>query len=101
MSATELVQIIRDPDRLFPSPVRAAGHLHSTNPCFCTNLLGTANPVRKGTLVLMRPGFGDFEVFEGQPAGLPRDIYVRAGAGARMIDIRNALGWLVTATHGF
>jgi FAD/FMN-containing dehydrogenase len=87
----DLVAIVPDPVRC-PSPVRAAGHLHSTNPCFATNAIGTETPTPKGTLVLMRPNFSRVEVFtEPAAGGGAPDVYVRAGAGARMIDIRNAL----------
>jgi hypothetical protein len=80
----DLVAIVRGTSE-FPSPVRAVGHLHSTNPCFSTNVLGVADMAR-GTLVQMRPGFTRIEVVESGG-----EVLVRAGGGAQLIDVRNAL----------
>ena len=67
----ELQAIVTDAGR-HPSPLRAAGSLHSLTPCFTTT----------GTLVSMR-GFDAI----GEPAAGA----VTVGAGVRMIDLRNAL----------
>jgi hypothetical protein len=83
-SVDELVAIVQNTTE-FPSPVRAAGHLHSTNPCFSTNQLDRPD-VRLGTLVQMRPGFSDIRV---ESSG--NEVFVRAGAGAKLIAIRDKL----------
>jgi FAD/FMN-containing dehydrogenase len=84
-SVDDLVAIVRGTEE-YPSPVRAVGHLHSTNPCFSTNGLNPGDPPG-GTLVgMMQPEFQQIAI---EISGT--DVYVRAGAGARLIDIRNAL----------
>jgi hypothetical protein len=68
----ELIEIVTSQEK-YPSPVRAAGELHSLNPCFTT----------PGTLVFMHR-FTKCELDAKRGT-------VTVGAGLRMIDIRDRL----------
>jgi hypothetical protein len=70
----ELIDIVRDVDGRFPSPVRAIGSLHSLNACFTTS----------GTAVLMK----NFDRRDDPDLG---SHTVTVGAGVRMIDLKNHL----------
>ncbi len=69
----ELIDVVKDV-ALYPTPVRAAGHLHSVNPCFAAD---------GGTQVLM-DGFKGVKVNEAA-----RTITV--GAGVTLLEISKAL----------
>jgi FAD/FMN-containing dehydrogenase len=84
-SEADLVAIVRGTEQEFPSPVRAVGHLHSTNACISTNVLGAT--ARRGTLVRMEK-FARLEPFTVEGSDV---VYLRAGAGASLIAIRDAL----------
>ena len=85
-SVNDLVAIVQGKEEEFPSPVRAVGHMHSTNACISTHKPGTNE--RRGTLVRMEKLAWIDPPFK--PEGTDA-VYVRAGAGARLIDIRNKL----------
>jgi hypothetical protein len=81
-----LVAIVRGTEEEFPSPVRAVGHLHSTNACISTHVPGTHEP--RGTLVRMEKLAWIDPPFKLEGSDV---VYVRAGAGARLIDIKKKL----------
>ena len=72
-SLDELVAIVKDRGRC-PSPVRAAGSLHSLNPCAMTD----------GTLVHMK-------VAPFREIGPPANGAVTVGAGVTMFELKNEL----------